>query len=136
MFVSGCCHCGGIAFEAEVEKDRLMICHCNDCQKLTGSAFRVTVPAEPDNFRLLRGEPKIYLKIADSGSRRRHAFCGDCGTPVFRMPTDNNPNYSLRVGTLDQRAELEKPSRQIWTERRLPWVVDIGSIAEIQSRNL
>jgi hypothetical protein len=27
------------------------------------------------------------MKVADSGSRRGHAFCGDCGAPMFRLPT-------------------------------------------------
>ena len=131
MHVSGACHCGAIAFEGEIDPAKLQICHCRDCQVLTGSAFRVTVSVAGEDFRLLRGEPNIYLKIADSGSQRRHAFCGHCGTPVYRMPAENNPTFSLRVGTLDQKMELEKPVRQIWATRRLPWVTEIASIAEI-----
>jgi hypothetical protein len=95
----------------------------------------VTLPASPEAFRLVRGEPRIYMKVADSGSRRGHAFCGTCGAPVFRLPTDNNPNYSLRVGGLAQRAELGPPKRQIWTKRRLPWVSAIGAIPEVASQN-
>ena len=134
MKVSGHCHCGKIAYEAEVDPTKTQICHCLDCQTLTGSAFRVTVPASPELFRMIRGSPQIYIKIADSGSRRGHAFCGNCGAPVFRLPTDNNPNYSLRVGGLDQRGELGPPGRQIWTKRRLPWVPAIGDIPEFGSQ--
>lgn len=76
----------------------------------------------------------VYMKVADSGSRRGHAFCGDCGAPVFRQPTDNNPNYALRVGGLNQRAELDAPARQIWVKRRLPWVASIGTISEISAQ--
>jgi hypothetical protein len=131
MKVTGGCHCGKIAYEAEVDPGAAQICHCIDCQILTGSAFRVTLPASPDKFRLLKGEPRLYIKVADSGSRRSHAFCGDCGAPVFRLPADNTPHYSLRIGGLDQRAEIETPKRQIWTKRRLPWVTKIGAIAEV-----
>ena len=130
MKVEGRCHCTKIAYEAEVDPIAVQLCHCLDCQTLTGSAFRVVIPASPAGFRLLRGEPRIYMKIADNGSRRGHAFCGDCGSPVYRLPTDNNPNYSLRVGGLDQRAELGPPTRQIWVKRRLPWVTSIGSVQE------
>lgn len=130
MRVDGSCHCGDISYEAEIDPYAVQICHCRDCQTLTGSAFRVAVPAAPENFRLISGTPNIYLKIADSGSKRNHAFCGKCGAPVFRMPTDNNPNYALRVGGLNQSAELEKPVRQIWVKRRLPWVTRIDEIPE------
>ena len=135
MKVEGRCHCGSIAYEAEVDPGMVQICHCLDCQTLTGSAFRVAVPASPKTFRLISGEPKIYMKVADSGSRRGHAFCGDCGAPVYRLPTDNNPNYALRLGGLDQRAELGSPWRQIWAKRRLPWLLDIVGIPQLEAQD-
>ena len=128
MDVTGQCHCGAIAYQAVIDPDRIMICHCRDCQRLTGSAFRVAVPVAPQDFTLLRGEPRIYHKIADSGSRRGHAFCGTCGTPVFRLPTDNNPNYALRICGLDQSGQLPAPGKQIWTDRRWAWVGGIDAI--------
>jgi hypothetical protein len=134
MFVKGSCHCGQIKFEAEVDPSQFQICHCFDCQTLTGTAFRSAVPASPEHFQMTQGEPKIYLKIADSGSRRNHAFCGNCGTPVYRMPTDNNPNYSLRIGTLEQRMEFETPLRQIWVKRRMPWLTEIASVPEVDGQ--
>jgi hypothetical protein len=39
MKIDGHCHCGQITFEAEVDPTALTICHCTDCQTLTGSAF-------------------------------------------------------------------------------------------------
>lgn len=36
MIVHGRCHCGAIAYEAEVEPGNVNICHCRDCQTLTG----------------------------------------------------------------------------------------------------
>lgn len=66
MNVHGSCHCGSVAFEALVDPAQVLICHCNACQILTGTAYRVTVPAAASGFRLLRGEPRIYVKVADS----------------------------------------------------------------------
>jgi hypothetical protein len=83
MKIEGNCHCGKIAFEAEVNLDTVAICHCTDCQMLTGSVFRANVPAPAESFRILRGEPRIYIKTADSGNKRAHAFCSDCGTPIY-----------------------------------------------------
>src|SRR3954469_1711270 len=43
MRVDGACHCGAIAYQADVEEGTANICHCLDCQTLTGSAFRVNI---------------------------------------------------------------------------------------------
>jgi hypothetical protein len=131
MKVTGSCHCGAIAYEGEAEPRTIGLCHCADCQKLTGSAFRANVQAQADTFRILRGQPRIYIKTADSGAKRAHAFCGDCGGPIYASAAQDPPTYSLRIGALDQRYDLGAPARQIWTQRRLPWVCEIDAIPEL-----
>jgi len=130
MKVEGNCHCGKIAFEAEVDPNTVRICHCTDCQTLTGSAYRANVPAPAKTFVQLRGEPRIYVKTADSGARRAHAFCPDCGTPIYATALTNPTSYSLRIGTIKQRAEL-RPSRQIWCRSVLPWSMDLTGIEKL-----
>ena len=70
MHVHGSCHCGALEFEATVDPERVTICHCTDCQNLTGSAYRVTVAASAEGFRLVQGTPKVYFKFGDSGNKR------------------------------------------------------------------
>jgi hypothetical protein len=121
MKIDGYCHCGEITFEAEVDPDAVTICHCTDCQRLTGSTFRANISAPARHFVLLRGTPKSYVKTAESGNKRRHAFCGNCGTPIYACAPENPQSYSLRVGTITQRGALH-PQRQIWRKSALPWV--------------
>lgn len=129
MKVTGTCHCRQISYEAEIDPELVGICHCDDCQMLTGSAYRVSVPVLAANFRLVTGTPKSYVKVADSGNRRRHSFCPRCGTPVSACAdVDDPPSYSLRVGCLRERAELP-PQRRIWCKSALPWCADISSLA-------
>ena len=120
MKVDGRCHCGAIGFEAEVAPGTIGICHCTDCQTLTGSAFRAVIPAPAESF-VLRGTPTEYIKTAESGTKRRHAFCPACGTPIYAAALENTPSYSLRVGTIRQREQLGPPARQIWCKSALPW---------------
>ena len=130
MRVQGNCHCGAIAYEAEVDPAQVSICHCTDCQMLTGSAYRASVPAPRATFVLLKGQPKAYVKTADSGTRRIHAFCPDCGTPVYSSAIADPPAYSLRVGCLDRRAELA-PRRQIWCRSAVPWSMNLRGVEQI-----
>ena len=127
MKVEGCCHCGQITFNAEIDPGAVRICHCTDCQTLSGSAYRVNVPTPATNFRLLSGTPKIYIKTAESGKKRAQAFCTNCGTQIYASDPHEPLSYSLRVGTLKQRAEL-RPVQQIWYRSSLPWIMDIQDI--------
>jgi hypothetical protein len=131
MKVDGGCFCGAITYEAEVEPGTVVVCHCLDCQRLSGTAFRAGIAAPAETFRFLSGTPRQFVKTADSGARRRHAFCGDCGSPVYSCAEVNPRNYTLRLGALRQAAELGRPARQIWTRRRHHWLPDIEDIPEV-----
>ena len=104
MKIDGHCHCGEIAFEAEVDPDALTICHCTDCQMITGSAFRANIAASADHFALKSGTPKSYVKTAESGNKRRQTFCDTCGTQLWACAVEDPQTYTLRVGTIGQRA--------------------------------
>src|SRR5262245_46377981 len=104
MKVEGACHCGSIRYEAEVDAAKVVICHCTDCQTLSGSAFRTVVPTEEGTFRLLAGAPRVYVKTGESGNRREQAFCPECGTPIYSGPDGGGGKVvGLRVGTIHQR---------------------------------
>ena len=48
MRVTGGCHCGHITYEAEVNPVTVRVCHCTDCQRLTGTAFRANIASARD----------------------------------------------------------------------------------------
>jgi hypothetical protein len=130
MTIEGGCHCGAIAYRAEIDPDTVRICHCTDCQTLTGSAYRANVAAAADTFVLLSGTPKIYIKTAESGAKRAHAFCSNCGAPIYASAINNPPTYSLRLGAIKQRHDL-RPKRQIWCRSALPWSMDLSAIEKL-----
>ena len=132
MKIEGNCHCGKISYEADVDPEGVSMCHCTDCQVFSGSPYRATVRVAGDKFKL-RGQPKMYVKTADSGAKRAQAFCPDCGTPIYGAAPENPSLFNLRVGAIKQRAQLV-PRRQIWCSSALPWVMDISGIARISGQ--
>jgi hypothetical protein len=127
MKVDGSCHCGAIRFEAEVTPGTVWVCHCTDCQSLTGSAFRTTILARADSL-IVDGTPAEYIRASDTGQKKRLSFCGICGTPMFGAEMKNPSVYSLRVGTIRQREELGSPAMQIWHRSAQGWLYSLRSV--------
>ena len=136
MIVDGACHCGAIRFQAEVDPAATCICHCTDCQALSGSAFRTVAFAPEHSFKLLSGTPTVYVKTtADSGNKREQTFCSTCGSPIYSRATDQKmatqapaPGapvrlLGIRAGTLKQRDALV-PKMQYYCRSAQPWATD------------
>lgn len=130
MKIEGNCHCGAIAWEAEVDPAKATICHCADCQTLSGAPFRASVPAKAEDFRILKGQPRVYVKTAESGNRRAQGFCPDCGSPIYAANADAPKVYNLRLGGIKQRGQIPA-LRQIWLESALSWAQDVSTLPGI-----
>jgi len=133
MKIDGGCHCGYITYVAEIDPGKVGICHCRDCQTLSGTAFRTNVPAPREAFSLRTGEPKIYVKTAESGAKRAQSFCPECGTPIYSAAVSEPQTFNIRVGTVRQRAEL-RPKTQGWCRSALDWVTDLDSVTQFDKQ--
>jgi hypothetical protein len=134
MRIDGSCYCGFIQYEGDADPEKTAICHCTDCQKLSGSAFRTVVPVASDTFRMTAGEPTIYVKTAEAGNRRQQAFCPKCGSPIFSAdPTEGPKIYMIRAGTIRQRDQFV-PKLQYWTRSRQKWVHDFASTRALEKQ--
>ena len=125
MHIDGACHCGLIAFTAEIDPAGVTICHCADCQIMSGAPFRIVVAAPISQFRL-SGVPKRYT-VVQSGIQMVQAFCTECGTPLFAANAESPTSVVVRLGCVTQRAQL-RPSAQIWQHLALPWVAGLALI--------
>ena len=122
MRIHGSCHCGAIQYEADVDPEKTMICHCDDCQALSSTAFRVNVPSKAEDFHLLRGQAKEYVKVGESGARRAQGFCADCGSQLYATGAEEpRAVYMLRAGAIRERHELT-PRSQTWRRSALKWL--------------
>jgi hypothetical protein len=134
MKIDGGCHCGAITYEAEVNPENTSICHCTDCQQLTGTAFRVSVRASEDKYRITRGVPKVYIKTGASGAKRAQGFCGECGSHLYATSVGDGPKiYAIRVGTARQREELV-PRRQSWHRSALHWLPEFEGTTIVEEQ--
>lgn len=121
MNIDGACHCGRIAFGAEIDPAQVYVCHCTDCQAISGSPLRWAVPVAAADFHLLSGTPKAYAKTGDSGRPNHQMFCPDCASPIYSVTPGAEPVvFLLRLGTVRQRDQL-LPRTQYWTRSAQNW---------------
>lgn len=133
MFIEGNCHCQRVKFRSEIIPDEVEICHCKDCQSLSGSAFHTIVPAKVGTFELLSGELKKYVKIADNGASRIQSFCPECGSPIYSSPPEGTLGVlRIRVGVIKQRDQLI-PKVQYWGRSAQPWTQAISEMKIIDT---
>lgn len=134
MRIDGRCHCGYITYEAEIDLEKVMICHCGDCQTLSDSALRTVVLAREDTFKLLSGKLKIYDEGGESGTKRSQSFCPECGAPIYSSTVGEGPKiHSIRVGTARQRDQLV-PKMQLWCRSSQRWLSDLQSIPRTETQ--
>ena len=124
--VDGACYCGDVTINGTVSTDKVMACHCTDCQKFSGAPFRAVAVMSAEQVTI-SGAVKEYLKIADSGNERVQGFCGNCGSQIFAADPAKTL-YMVRTGCLSQHDQLV-PAKHIFGKSATSW---LGSIENQQ----
>jgi hypothetical protein len=134
MHINGGCHCGNITYETEINLDDVIICHCTDCQIISGAAYRTVAFTNEGDFTLKSGELKTYIKTAESGKKREQNFCPECGSHIYAAtPGETSRKLGLRVGTINQRDALI-PKAQYWCENAQSWVDNLKDIKKVDKQ--
>jgi hypothetical protein len=128
MKIDGQCHCGHITYQAEIDPNQVSVCHCTDCQVLTGSPYRVTAITSRDSVHLTNHAPKLYTKIGENGPKRAQYFCPECGSPLVTTGDGIEADeWGIRWGSIRQRRQLT-PKQQIWCHSAVPWIAHLSGL--------
>ena len=118
---TGGCLCGAVRYEVLAPLDKIVHCHCTDCQKASGAGASANAVLPTDKLRITRGVPRVFSKKVDSGNLLHRAFCGECGSPLTTR-RDHLPEITvLKVGTLDD-SDAMRIAMSIWMKSRRPWM--------------
>ncbi|HCS28123.1 MAG TPA: GFA family protein [Spongiibacteraceae bacterium] len=128
---SGRCHCGAFSYESDSELIAPHYCHCGDCRRLYGALGAGFVVLEAQTR--IRGEYRSYTSQADSGNRKTHLFCGQCGSPIGERVDAFPGTLVLVPGTLDDPS-LFKPEAHFWTSKKAPWQVIADGLEQLEGQ--
>lgn len=108
MKLTGGCYCGKIRYETEGEPVLRGLCHCRECQYISGGAANVALGMLLSGFRYTEGEPKVFERADLEAPVKRH-FCPECGTSLASLPPALADLIVLKVGTLDDPGAYGSP---------------------------
>ena len=92
----GSCLCGAVTFEISGELRPVVVCHCGQCRKQTGSFMHATAAKDHD-FRLSNGRG---LKWFRSSATAQRGFCAECGSVLF-WKGDGRDYTAIAAGSID-----------------------------------
>jgi hypothetical protein len=114
----GGCRCDRLRFRVEAPPLLTMACHCRGCQRMTGSAFSLSLAVPTAGFAVTRGLPVI----GGLHGAHRHFFCDHCKSWVFTRPEGLGDFVNLRATLLDD-ASWVVPFVETQTAEALPWAL-------------
>ncbi len=130
---SGSCQCGNVNYEVTDRPLATYACHCRDCQKLSTSAFSVTMVISRSGFRLVSGELKSWQRPTESGGVAVCWFCPECGNRIFHENPEMPDVIRLKPGTLEDTSVLE-PQAHVWTCREQQWLQRIADLPKFEKQ--
>ena len=113
----GGCRCGGLRFRITATPLMTTACHCRGCQRMTGSAFSLSVMIPDDGFEVLQGET-----VAGGADKTfGHRFCPDCLTWIWTQHPMMQGFHNLRSTMLDDPSWV-RPYMETFRSEGLPFV--------------
>jgi hypothetical protein len=83
--LTGGCLCGIVQYKVRDEFRYAMNCHCSQCRRVTGAAFKPFGGIERDKFTVARGAKNLSI----NGTPDTHdAFCKSCGSLLYSVVRD------------------------------------------------
>jgi hypothetical protein len=119
---SGGCLCGAVRYEADAEPVAFMLCHCRDCQYVSGGEPAAVVVVPKAALRVCQGDAELrsFAVMGESGKKVSRVFCRACGTPLFSDLEGMPHLMAVKAGSMDDPSWL-KPTAFIWTKSAQPW---------------
>jgi hypothetical protein len=113
----GGCRCDKVRLRVTLPPLVSMACHCTGCQRMSASAFSLSLLLPRAGLEVVSGEP------VRGGLRQgppRHMFCPDCMTWMFTEVDGPQALVNLRPTMLDERSWFA-PFIETYTSEKLPW---------------
>lgn len=131
------CNCGQLQVTVVgPDPKRISLCHCNLCQKQSGSAFAIQARF-PKEQVTIKGESKVwkfpedgvppvdYRNCASEGAK--YHFCATCGSTVYYSADADPARIGVKIGAFTDPT-FPAPKISGFEAYRHPWAMNPGKL--------
>ena len=120
MTIGAACQCGQLAVTVPGPTFAVVACHCQACQKRSGSPFGQAA-FYPHAAVAITGQAKRFTRPTSADGQFDQFFCPDCGTTVYMRGTKNPEMTGIPIGLFTDPQAM-KPVLSVWEDHRHSWV--------------
>ena len=124
----GRCECGSVAFT--IARDELRppsACHCSQCRRATGSAFKPFAGIPLEKLTVTRGQEALTSWGDDNG---KDLHCGTCGSLLYSIVREGAWAH-VTLGTLTDAPSI-RPRAHIFVGSKAPWFEITDDLPQFQ----
>ena len=133
------CACGRLTVTVEGDPLVVTICHCDFCQKMSGSVFQTGAQFGPQQVVEISGETKTFngleidsVGVAGSEIGIDYHFCTTCGSNVYRTIAGPSVLFAIAVGNFVD-PDFPAPMVETYTSLRHHWVTPVPDAMQFEA---
>lgn len=126
----GSCLCAAVSFEIDGDFEQFFLCHCQHCQKDTGSAHAANLFSHTATLKWHKGQGLVQT-FRLPGTHRQRAFCSQCGSAMPYLLSE----FSMLVvpaGSLDDKVQM-KPNAHLFMASRADWDNELEKVHKLDA---
>lgn len=124
------CHCGEVEITCLGEPDPVVICHCELCQRRTGSLFNIAAWFEQSDVIISGTTTEFTRTTGDAGLAFTFNFCPVCGTSIWWLPARPDGSLKDKIGVAGgcfADSNFPKPTVSIYEKHMHGWILPPSS---------
>jgi hypothetical protein len=114
--LSGGCFCGAVRYTVADEFAYALNCHCSNCRRTTGSAFKPFAGIARHKLSISQGHDRL-MTYGDETTHDAH--CGRCGSLLYSVVREGAYAH-VTLGTLADDPSI-RPTAHIFVGSKAPW---------------
>ena len=116
--LNGSCYCGAVEYVVADAFRYAANCHCSNCRRTTGSAFKPFAGIKRSKLAVAKGAANLMI-FGEKDANNTH--CKLCGSLIFSVVRDG-AFVHVAMGTLLDDPSI-RPTHHIFVGSKAPWFI-------------